>query len=520
MGKTFGSYKRVFMLGIDGMGAFNGKTETPNMDKLFEAGATTYRVLASSPTGSGQCWASMLTGATPEVHRLSNEDMHPIPELPTIFKLIKKKYPNAETAAFTDWSPIAKSIISPDGGLTSYDVGHDDGLCERLLDYLDNHDPKMLFIQFDSVDGAGHHFGYGSKGHLERITHVDGLLGKLLAKYDERRFSSYTLFIVTVDHGGTPGTNGSGGVHGGWTDSEKFVFLGVAGKNVKHGEIGEVCLRDFPTIVLHALGINAPEFNINGFAGQMPVGVFENEGVIDRVEIFPKKTAFEHKERIQPEKGHANYIENFINPEKIRFWQTFEDGVEDVSGNCKVTVEKGLVKIYNYGFIGRSGEYGDGIVKVDGVKHSGIFTVAFGFYATNDSRWISLFSNKDGVHPSFSISPFGKWVTLYIKDSNNSKINSIYTNYSENAVENSWVHIMFEINTLENEITSFVDFKKADSLKFDCDLSRHFDMTELHLGLERGEPELYYKLVDDLMIIDGSADVSALEKYYKSQSTL
>lgn len=79
---------------------------------------------------------------------------------------------------------------------------------------------------------------------------------------------------------------------------------------------------------------------------------------------------------------------------------------------------------------------------------------------------------------------------------------------------------MFEINTLENEITSFVDFKKADSLKFDCDLSRHFDMTELHLGLERGEPELYYKLVDDLMIIDGSADVSALEKYYKSQSTL
>lgn len=517
MGKTFGSYKRVFMLGIDGMGAFNGKTETPNMDKLFANGAMTYTALASSPTISAQCWTSMLTGSTPEVHGLTNGDMHPIPNLPTIFKLIKEKYPEAETAAFTDWSPIAKSIISPDGGLTAYDVGHDDDLCDRLLVYLEEHDPKMLFVQFDSVDSAGHHFGYGSDVHLERITHVDGLLGKLLAKYEERGFSSDTLFIVTADHGGTPGTNGSGGGHGGWSDAEKFVFLGVAGKNVKHGEIGEVCLRDFPTIVLHALGVETPEFNINGFAGQMPIGIFEGEGVLDRIEVFPKKTAFERIERLQPEKGHPDYIGNFIDPEKISFWQTFENGIEDVSSNCSVSTKRGFVKTYNNGFVGKSGEFGNSLLEVSGVKHSKIFSFAFWYYTSNDSRWMDLFSNKDGVHPGFSIAPFGEQVGIYVKkpEGGGAHIKSLQINTSENAVSNGWVHFMFEVNIPERKITGYVNFEKSGSVNLDLDIEPHFNTDVLYMGLDQYHDELFYKVVDDVMIIDGPAEPLALKAYYK-----
>ena len=42
----------------------------------------------------------MLTGAIPETHRLTNYDMHPIAELPTIFRLVKNAFPDEETAAY------------------------------------------------------------------------------------------------------------------------------------------------------------------------------------------------------------------------------------------------------------------------------------------------------------------------------------------------------------------------------------------------------------------------------------
>ena len=70
MEKTFGSYDRVLMIGVDGMGSFNSRASTPNIDKLFENGAVTYTALSSRPTVSGPCWTSMLTGAIPEVHML------------------------------------------------------------------------------------------------------------------------------------------------------------------------------------------------------------------------------------------------------------------------------------------------------------------------------------------------------------------------------------------------------------------------------------------------------------------
>ena len=513
---TFGSYKRVFMLGIDGMGAFNSQTDTPNMDKLFENGATTYTALASRPTISAQCWTSMLTGAIPEVHKLTNGDMHPIPGLPTIFRFIKDKYPEAETAAFTDWSPIAREIITPDGGLTAYDVGHDDELCERLLAYLDEHDPKMLFIQFDSVDGAGHHAGYGSKTHLDRITHVDAMLGKLIAKYEEKGVFEDTLFIVTADHGGTPGSENRGGGHGGWTLGEKLVFLGVAGKNIKKGQIGEVCLRDFPAIVLHALGVDAPEFNVKGYAAQMPVGIFEDVGIEDRVVVYPKQEVFEHKEKAQPAKDSSEYIGNFLDVNRIKFWQTFENGVEDDSGNCKVTTEKGLVKIYNNGFVGKSGEYGNGVLKVEGVEHSDIFTFALWYYTTTDSRWLDLFSNKDGVNPSFTLAPLGEHVGIFVKNPDGSQVDNMQVNSSESAVENVWVHIMFEVDTVKNEINGYVNFKKVDTLPFTNDLAPHFNMKEMCMACDQCNNELFYKIVDDVMIIDGVAPVEELEKYYKA----
>lgn len=513
--KSFGAYKRVFMLGIDGMGAFNRLADTPCMDALLENGATTYTALASKPTISAQCWTSMLTGAAPEIHGLTNSDMHPIKELPTLFRILREKHPEAELAAFTDWSPIVKDLLAPEGCLSACDTGKDDGLTDRLLAYLDGNDPMFLFIQFDSVDGAGHRNGYGSQGHIERIAHVDGLLGKLIDKYKEKGIFDDTLFIVTADHGGTPGENGQGGGHGGWTDGEKLVFLGVAGKNIKHGEIGEACMRDFPAIVLHALGIKAPEFNKNGYAAQLPINIFDDAGVRERVEVI-RETDVEVVHRAQPDKSGSDYIGNFINEEKIALWLDFENGIEDACGKCTLKTQRGIVKTYENGVVGKSGEFGNAVVRVDGLKTEDVFCFSLWFTISTDGRWLDLFSNKKDSEKSFTLTLSDDTLLIITKDDGNRRLSVFERAHpSEKLRSGSWMHFLFRVDTVNNEFDCWINFEKTKGLKTDFDIKPHFDMSRLFLAPDSNENAPFYKVVDDVMVINGDVDPQALRRYYK-----
>lgn len=510
MKKTFGAYKRVCMIGIDGMGAFNRFTPTPNMDRLFSDGAVTYTALASKPTISTCCWTSMLTGAIPEVHGLIQSCIPPA--VPTIFRMVKDAMPDACTAAFTDWSPIAKEIIAPGGGMDDFDVGAEDALCERLLTYLDCHDPTLLFVQFDGCDGAGHTTGYGSQGHLDSITHADDLLGRIIAKYEERGYAEDTLFLVTADHGGTVHCS-----HGDGSDAERLVFLGVAGREVLHGEIGDAAERDYPAIVLHALGIKAPAFDPEGFAAQMPVGIFPDAGVADRVEIYPRFTPPSPEKRSQPQPGSDDEIGKFLDASKIRFWQTFENGTEDVTGQCSVTVESGRFKTYNNGLIGKSGEFGAGVLRADGMTHADVFSIAFWYFTTPDGRWMDLFSNVDGVHHNFSIAPYGECVGIYLKAPDGTHLDSIRLSAEayESSPLNLWTHFLFEIDTVKNEIAVYINFEHIETLRTEVPLAPHFDMHTFRMAAAQHNSELFCKIADDVMVIDGPAEIDALRRYYR-----
>lgn len=266
-------YKRVIILGCDGSGAFFKQADTPCMDKIFANGSVTYNAITSFPSISAECWGSMLHGVKPECHKLTNTIVStlrfdPESQYPSIFRLVREKYPDAVLASFSNWSPINYGII--EDGLGVYmDSASDDVLTDRIVDYINENDFDLMFVQFDSTDGAGHRSGYGTEDHLNQISTIDSYIGRTYDTLCNRNMIDDTLFIVTADHGGTPG-----GSHGGATDAEMIIFIGIAGKGIIKGEMtaeNGVSVRDIPAIVLYAFGMECPD----NWQAIVPDNVFE-----------------------------------------------------------------------------------------------------------------------------------------------------------------------------------------------------------------------------------------------------
>ena len=163
-------YSHIIVVGIDGAGSFIRDADTPNFDRIFENGAVTYGALSSRPTISAECWGSMLLGVGPEVHKLTNEIVSTTPypvdsPFPSLFRRIREVYPDAVLGSFCDWNPITYGIVEDDIGVT-HATANDDELTPIICEYIRNNKPDFLFIQFDSVDGAGHKYGYGLPEHI------------------------------------------------------------------------------------------------------------------------------------------------------------------------------------------------------------------------------------------------------------------------------------------------------------------------------------------------------------------
>lgn len=270
-------YSHVTVIGVDGAGAWFKDADTPNFDKIFENGAITYNALSSKPTISAECWGSMLIGVGPEVHGLtnsivSNNHYDVDSAFPSLFRRIRQAYPDAVLGSFCDWNPITYGIVETNAGV-SHATAPDTELTPVVCDYIRENKPDFVFIHFDSVDGAGHSTGYGRPAFIERLHEVDSLIGDVYNAVEDAGMLEDTLFIVIADHGGTNDENFKGS-HGGWTDEEKYVTFAATGKGINKTEIKEMNIRDLAATVLYALGIDAPEFDENGWTSQIPDGLF------------------------------------------------------------------------------------------------------------------------------------------------------------------------------------------------------------------------------------------------------
>jgi len=338
-------YKYVAVIGIDGMGKFNSQTETPNLDKIFKNGAVAWSALSQNPTISAENWGAMLLGATPLVHKLTNgkvsNEKYTNNALPSVFRRIRETDPECYLASVCNWNPINHGIVEDGIGVEKITASNDKELTPLILECV-RKKPKFLFVQFDDVDGAGHSGGYGSQLHYEEIKRADGYTGEIYNAYKDAGILEDTLFIVIADHGGVR----TG--HGGYTDTEKYVFLGISGKDVNSGFINYAETRDIAAIVLAALGLSVPEYDENGFTSQIPEGIWEGTKPYYRKPI--EKTVI-------PSRETPGNIFEFIEKDNIKLLMHLDNDLTDNSGKCSIT-QHGTVKFYSNGVNGACCEFG------------------------------------------------------------------------------------------------------------------------------------------------------------------
>jgi len=282
---------RVLVIGIDGCRSDALQSaNTPNIDALVENGIWFDGTDIRSPdrtdaanTVSGPGWSNLLTGVWPDKHGIIDnkfETPH-YDAFPHFFQRIKEVRPDAFTASFSTWPPIAKIITRSADVVENFPAGDPKDLdgyiagdveaTAACVQCLKEKDPTCVFLYLGQVDETGHKYGFHPSvpQYTKAIETVDRHLGDVQSQLGRRSAEKKEnwLTIVCTDHGGA-GTD-----HGGGHDNPEIrrTFLIVSGPSAQHGrsEAQTWQVDVVPTILRH-LNINAkPGWKLDGH----PVGL-------------------------------------------------------------------------------------------------------------------------------------------------------------------------------------------------------------------------------------------------------
>ena len=510
-------YKYVAVIGIDGMGNFNQHTVTPCMDRIFAHAASSYYALSMDPTISAENWGGMLLGAEPSVHGLTNGYIschtYSNDNLPSLFKRIRKEYPDAYLASVVNWNPINIGIVEEGIGVDKRTADNDSLVTDIIIDCVKKK-PLFLFVQLDEVDGAGHHFGYGTKGYLDKITEIDSLIGRIYSEYENQGIADDTLFICIADHGG----NNHG--HGGWTEGEKYVFLAAAGRGVAQGNIGFAVTKDISAIVLYALGIDIPFYNTSGFTSQIPAGLFKDyHGSYIKPELRQQVSGkntpvFESNDGMK-----------YLFGDRLKLCMFFDNSDIDETGKCGV-IQSGNVKYYSNGVMSDAAEFGaTGSLSINSLDVSNSFSFAFWLLADADlPEQICVLGNKPLERALYQEKGFdiilrnhSVMVQLGCGDDDIDSVSSFGADGYR-----GWVHIAVSFDYENSVIRTFVNFGAPHTDPAD---RKYFESItqagEIVIGDDstsdyNSRRGLIFRM-DDLICVDGvfsGSDIKKLEKYY------
>ncbi len=250
--------RKVLIIGVDGMRPDAMlAANCPNFDALIATGAFSPVAQAEDITISGPCWSSILCGVHRNKHGVTGNSFagSNYAQYPHFFRRLEDAC-DIQTASIVNWSPVNTNILlgAADTIITGVNDAGVAANCVTLLQAPDTAD--VIFLHFDSVDGAGHANGFSPtvQNYLNAIQTIDGYVGQIRAALQARTLiaSEDWLIIVTSDHGGTPD-----GSHGQNIPEHRNTPLIISGAATLQGSTvaGTPELVDIPPTVLTFLGL-------------------------------------------------------------------------------------------------------------------------------------------------------------------------------------------------------------------------------------------------------------------------
>lgn len=275
--------EHVVVIGIDGLSpAGIRQSDTPTLDSLMQQGASTMSAQAVMPSSSSPNWASMIMGAPPERHTVTSNDWEPTDirdssfcgneagqHWPTIFRVLRESYPEADLACFYDWSGYGR-LVEPGVATVLSDTRGEDRTAQEAANYLVQHKPLFTFVHLDHVDHAGHAHRWGSPEYVTAVEKADRLIEQIVQSLHRASIADNTVILITSDHGGT-GTS-----HGGNSPEEVNIPWIVTGPGIQAGVTVADSVRTFDTAatLAYLLGATPPDC----WVGQPITSVETSEG--------------------------------------------------------------------------------------------------------------------------------------------------------------------------------------------------------------------------------------------------
>ena len=227
-------YEHVILIVVDGVRPdILAGANTPNIDNLTASGSFTWNAWTVTPSGTIAAIPSIFTGATPEVHGVTNWDGEIYAE--TIVEVFEEA---GLPCAIVGEDPILGGYSATYCTSFYYHPQAEEHFMTRAIDLLWENDFYFISVYNPMPDHMGHEYGHGSPEYREAIENADYHIGRLVENLELGVYEN-TLIVITTDHGMT-GKSHSAGCE---TDMRIFSIWRGPGVERDYEMVDAVCIQ-------------------------------------------------------------------------------------------------------------------------------------------------------------------------------------------------------------------------------------------------------------------------------------
>ena len=237
----------------------------PNLRRMKDEGKWTLKSRSCLPSSSAINWATIMMGANSELHgyRQWNSKVPDLPsrtltakgKFPCIFSLVREQKPEAFTCSAWNWNGIAFIHETNDvSAAREFKPEEEPQEFDWIVKELAEKKPLLAFMYLDNPDGVGHKIGWGTKEYHEKMTELDGYIGRLRDFLEKGGWMEDTVVVFVSDHGGKDKG------HGGQTMDEMETSFILWGAGIPAGEMkGSMMGMDVSPTIADLLGLATPD---------------------------------------------------------------------------------------------------------------------------------------------------------------------------------------------------------------------------------------------------------------------